>query len=89
MPVFSHIFSLLWKFTFPIFWELCVNALHEICKRPVAFECLCFPRRSSTMRIQISHGIVWVSITREIEECGICKKPKPLEYLCFPIIFLC
>ena len=67
-----------------------INASHEIFKRPIALECLCFPIPFPYYENSVSPcfcGIVWVSITREIDGCGICKKPKPLEYLCFPIIF--
>ena len=90
MLVFSHIFSLLWEFTFLIFWELYVLKPHmKYVRNPQLWNVCVFPYVSLTMRIQCSHviGIVQVSISREIEECGTCKKPKPLEYLCFPTIF--
>ena len=75
---FSHILGIVW-----------INVSHEICEKPIALECLCFPIRFAYREnsVFLFLGIVWLSISREIEECGICKKPKPLEYLCFPIIF--
>ena len=90
MFVFSHIFSLLWEFTFLIFWELYVLMPHmKYVRNPQLWNVCVFPYVSLTMRIQFSHvfGIAWVSILREIEQCRIYKKPKPQEYLCFPITF--
>ena len=65
-------------------------ATHEVCKKPIALECLCFPILFPYYEDSVIYhvfGIVLVSISREIDWCGIYKKPKPLEYLCFPIIF--
>ena len=56
---FSHILGI-----------VCINATHEVCKKPIALECLCFPilfpynENSVTSHV---FGIVWVSISREIE----------------------
>ena len=74
---FSHIFGFVW-----------IIASYEICKSPISLECLCFPIRFPYYENSF-FGIVWVSLTGKIEECGICKKPKPLEYLFshnFPIL---
>ena len=40
---FFHVFEIVW-----------INASHQICKKPIALDCLCFPMRSLVMRIQFS-----------------------------------
>ena len=85
MLVFSHIFPLLWKFTFHIFGDLYGLMLHmKYVKNPYLWNVYVFPHVSLTMRIYFSYvfGIVWVSVSLEI-----CKKSIPLECLCFPKIF--
>ena len=42
--VFFRIFSLLWEFTFPIFWKL-YGLMPQIYTRSIALKCLCFPIR--------------------------------------------
>ena len=90
MSVFSQIFSLLWEFAFPIFWELHGLMPHMKYVRKLQLWNVCvFPYVSLTTRLQFSYvfGIVRVSITHKTEECGVCKKPRSQEHLCFPIIF--
>ena len=83
MFVFSHIFSLLWEFTFPIFWELYGFLLHPKYLRNFGMFVF-FPYFSRIMRIHFSHvlGIVWISASSKI-----LKKPINLKCLCFPILF--
>ena len=83
MFVFSHTFPVLWEFTFPVLWELYGFLLHPKCSRnPKTWNVFVFPYVSLTMTIQFSHAfrIVWVSIWREIEGCGICKNFKFLGF---------
>ena len=58
MLVFSHIFSLLWEFTFPIFWELYGFLLHPKYLR--TFGMFFFPYFSRIIGIHFFHvlGIV-------------------------------
>ena len=69
MFVFSHIFSLLWEFTFPIFWELYGFLLHpKYLRNPLLWNVCFFPYFSRIMGIHFSHvlGIVWISASPEI-----------------------
>ena len=69
MFVFSHIFSLLWEFTFPIFWELYGFLLHP---KYLKLWNVCFfsPYFFRIMGIRFSHvlGIVWISASPKIFE---------------------
>ena len=71
MFVFSYIFPVLWKPTFPMLWELYIQETHK-------FEIFLFSR---TLGIDFPHvlGIVWISASRKI-----CKKPLTFEYSVFP-----
>ena len=83
MFVFSHIFPLLWEFTFPIFWELYGFLLHPKYLRN--FEMFVFfPYFSRIMRIHFSHvlGTAWISASSEK-----FQKHLTLKCLCFPILF--
>ena len=85
MFVFSHIFLLLWEFTFSIFWELYGFLLHpKYLRNPLLCNVCFFPYFSRIMGIHFSHvlGIVWISASSKI-----FKKPINLKYLCFPILF--
>ena len=73
--VFSHIFSLLWEFTFPVFWELYGFLLHPKYLRNFGMFFF-FPYFSHVL------GIVWISASSKI-----LKKPINLKCLCFPILF--
>ena len=42
---FPYFFLTLWIHFPHIFGIICINATHEICKKPIALECLCFPIR--------------------------------------------
>ena len=86
MFVFSHIFPLLWEFSFPIFWDLHGFPLHlkylrnslfwNVCFFPILFQyygdslCSCFG------------DCIWISASPEI-----FKNPINLKCLCFPILF--
>ena len=83
MFLFSHIFPLLWEFTFPMFWQLHGFLLHPKYLRN--FEMFVFfPCFSRIMRIHFSHvlGIVWISASSKI-----FRKPINLKCLCFPLLF--
>ena len=83
MFVFSHIFPLLWEFTFPIFWELHGFLLHPKYLRN--FEMFVFfPYFSSIMRIHFSHMLVtaWISASSKK-----FQKPLTSKCSCFPIFF--
>ena len=85
MFVFSHTFPVLWKSTFPTFWEL-YGFLHQpkYLKNPKIWNVFVFPYFSRTMEIHFPHvlGIVWISKSPKIFE-----KPITLECLCFPTLF--
>ena len=84
MPVFSQMFSLLWEFTFPIIWELyALMPWAKYARDLWLWKVRVFPEVPLTMKIQISHGILWVSITHEIKECGICNKTKTFKIFVF------
>ena len=96
MFVFSHIFPLIWEFTFPIFWKLYGLMPHmKYVRNPQLCNVCVFPYISLTMSIHFSHvlRIVQVSVSREI-----FKKPIThnfgifvliyLEMFCFLIFFL-
>ena len=81
MFVFSYIFSLLWEFTFPIFWELYGFLLHpKYLRNPLLWNVCVFPYFSLTMGIHFFHilGIVCISASLKLFE-----KPITLEYLFF------
>ena len=84
MFVFSHIFPLLWKFTFPIFWELDGFLLHPKYLRNFGMLVF-FPYFSSIMRIHFSHMLVtaWISASSKK-----FQKTLTLKCSCFPHFFL-
>ena len=85
MFVFSHVFLILWEFTFPIFWELYGFLLHpKYLRNPLLWNVCVFPYFSLTMGIHFFHilEMVWISASLKIVE-----KPITLECLFFPILF--
>ena len=85
MFVFSHIFPLLWEFTFPIFWELYGFLLHpKYLRNPTLWNVCVFAYFSCIMKIQFSHvlGTAWISASSEK-----FQKHLTLKCLCFPIFF--
>ena len=85
MLVFSHAFPVLWKSTFPMFWELYGFLLHpKYLRNPEIWNGYVFPCFSSAMEIHFSHvlGIVWISTSPRI-----LKKPINFKCLCFPMLF--
>ena len=81
--LFSHTFSVLWEFTFPLFRELYEFLLHPKYLRNFGMFAF-FPYFFRIMGIHFSHvlGIVWISGSSRI-----FKKPINLKCLCFPILF--
>ena len=85
MFVFSHIFPLLWEFTFSIFWDLYGFLLHtKQLRNPLLWNVFFSPYYSRIMEIHFSQvlGIVWISASSKI-----FKKPINLKCLCFSILF--
>ena len=79
MFVFSHIFPVPWKSTFPMFWELYGFLLYLKYLRNLQFWNVCFPSYFfCNMGIRLSH----VSASPKI-----FKKLITLECLCFPMLF--
>ena len=66
MFVFSHIFPLLWEFTYPIFWEFYGFLLHpKYLRNPSLWNVCVFPHFSCIMEIQFSHvlGTAWIFVS--------------------------
>ena len=83
--VFSHIFSLLWEFTFPIFLEFYGFLLHpKYLRNPLSWNVCFFLILFRIMEFHFSHilGIVWISASSKV-----FKNTINLKCLCFPILF--
>ena len=68
MFVFSNTFSVLWEFTFSMFWELYGFLLPQMYLRNLKFEMFVFSHIfSRAMEIHFSHvlGTVWISASPE------------------------
>ena len=66
MFVFSHIFPLLWEFTYPIFWEFYGFLLHpKYLRNPTLWNVCVFPYFSCIMEIQFFYvlGTAWISVS--------------------------
>ena len=82
MFVFSHTFPVLWKSTFPMFWELYGFLCHpKYLRNPQLWNVYVFPHFSRTVEIHFPHvlGIIWISASP-----GIFKKSINLKCLSFP-----
>ena len=85
MFVFSHIFPLLCKFTFSIFWDLYGFLVHpKYLRNPLLWNVCFFPILFPYYGNSLSHvlDIAWISASSEI-----FKKPINLNCSCFPILF--
>ena len=80
--MFFHTFPVLWKPTFPTFWELYGFLVPPKYLRGLQVWNVCFfPFISLIMGIYFSHilGILWISASPKM-----FKKPINLKCLCFP-----
>ena len=85
MFLFSHTFHVLWKSTFPMFWELYQFKFHVKYWRNTWLWNVCvFPYFPRTMEIHFPHilGIVWIPASNKI-----FRKSINLKCLCFPVLF--
>ena len=68
MFLFSHTFPVLWKSTFPMFWELYRFLLHpKYLRNPWVWDICFFPYFSRTMEMHFSLvlGIAWISASSD------------------------
>ena len=85
MFVFSHIFPLLWEFTFPIFWALSGFLLHpKYFRNPTLWNVCFFPILFPSYGNSLFHvlGIDWISASSEK-----FQKHLTLKCLCVSHIF--
>ena len=85
MFFFTHTFPLLWKFTFPIFWELYGFLLHsKYLRNPKIWNVCVFPYFSHTMEILFFCvlGTAWIPASSKKY-----KKPLTFKCLCFRLFF--
>ena len=84
MFVFSHVFLILWEFTFPIFWELYGFLLHSKSLRNPLLQNVCFFSHAFPVLWKFTFsqvlGILWISASSKI-----FRKPISLKCLCFSL----